>query len=120
MKLKIKCQECHGEGVHDYDNNEGFAVQSNCDTCDGKGHFVIETVSFCEFAEAFQDFHATPIYDEKAALSPDFHPFELQMKFNLIGGNELKAIASASESLGMAGHIINRSETGIAFYFTNK
>lgn len=124
MKLKIKCQECRGEGCQEYDNEIGHAVQCECSTCEGKGHFIIDTVTFHEFAEAFSSFNsygatAVPSYDESLVLNESFLPFQLHMRFMHIGHYDLMRISRISDSIGMEANI-EISDNAATFYFTNK
>lgn len=120
MKLKIKCQTCHGEGAREYDNEIGHAVQSECDTCQCKGHFIINAVPFGIFADAVKDISAVPVYDEKLVAGDSFQPFELHMRWFCVWSDELRKVMDVSESFGLEAHLLSRGDKGMSFYFTNK
>lgn len=123
MKLKIKCQACRGEGVREYDNEIGHAVQSECSTCEGKGCFAVDTISFGEFAEAFSplmEFGAmVPSYDESLVLNDSFLPFQLHARYMHIGHYDLIRISRISDSIGMEPNI-EIAGNKATFYFTSK
>lgn len=119
MKLKIKCNDCHGEGVLEYDNEIGHAVQAECVTCAGNGHFIITTVPFGEFMQAFEGIRAVPVYSEDLVLGSKFLPFELHMRHSLIPSRDLNNIFRIADSLGMEANLI-RQFNDMSFYFTAK